>query len=249
MSRILIGATNYGVWAEELQAPWDALTKAGHEVTLATPRGVKPLPLAISVDPDFVDPIQNVKVNPPEVCARVKEILDGDEWNHPISFEQASMDDFDAIVLTGGPGATLDLANNSDVHRLILEARAEDKLIGAICYAVGALVFTRDPKTYRSVIQGKIITAHPRAWDFTADLTYDLYQPSADNPGTDAVTPGFLFPLQDLAVDAAGPDGVVSSSPQTNRFQPDVQFDWPFVTGCSVESSIAYGEKLVEVLS
>ena len=106
MSRILIGATNYGVWAEELQAPWDALTKAGHEVTLATPRGVKPLPLAISVDPDFVDPIQNVRVNPPEVCARVKEILDGDEWNHPISFEQASMDDFEAIVLTGGPGAT-----------------------------------------------------------------------------------------------------------------------------------------------
>ena len=67
MSRVLIGATNYGSWAEELQAPWDALTKAGHEVTLATPRGLKPLPLAVSVDQDFVDPIQNVKVNPPQV--------------------------------------------------------------------------------------------------------------------------------------------------------------------------------------
>jgi putative intracellular protease/amidase len=248
MSRIIIGATNYGVWAEELQAPWDALSRAGHDLTLATPRGKKPLPLAISLDPDFVDPIQDSKVNPPEVCARARELLEGEEWNHPISFKQASMNDFDAIVLTGGPGATLDLANNPDVHRLVLEARAAGKLIGAICYAVGALVFTRDPETSKSVIHGKTITAHPRAWDFKSDLTYDLYKPTPDDPGTNVITPGFLFPLQDLAIDAVGPEGKVSSSPDTSRDHPDVQFDWPFVTGCSVESSITYGEKLVSVL-
>jgi putative intracellular protease/amidase len=248
MSRVLIGATNYGSWAEEVQAPWDAMTKAGHEVTLATPRGLTPLPLAISVDPDFVDPIQNVKVNPAEVCDRVRELLAGPEWDSPVPFGQVSMDDFDALVLTGGPGSTIDLANHPDVHRLILEAVAADKLVGAICYAVGALVFARDPYTNASVVRGKTITAHPRAWDFKSDLTYDLYQPQHANKGTDVVTPGFLFPLQDLAVDAVGPDGTVSSSPDTSRERPDVQFDWPFVTGCSVESSIAYGEKLAQVL-
>jgi putative intracellular protease/amidase len=248
MSRVLIGATNYGSWAEEVQAPWDALTKAGHEVTLATPRGLKPLPLAVSVDQDFVDPIQNVKVNPPEVCERARELVAGQDWASPVPFGQASMDSFDALVLTGGPGATIDIANHPDVHRLILEAQEADKLIGAICYAVGALVFARDPKTNASVVRGKTITAHPRAWDFKADLSYDLYQPTADNEGTNVVTPGFLFPLQDLAIDAVGPDGTVSSSPETSRERPDVQFDWPFVTACSVESSVAYGEKLLYVL-
>src|SRR6266699_4619462 len=75
MARVLIGATNYGVWAEELQAPWDALTEAGHSVTLATPAGKKPLPLKVSVDPEFVDPVQRYDVNPPEVCARVKQLV------------------------------------------------------------------------------------------------------------------------------------------------------------------------------
>jgi putative intracellular protease/amidase len=249
MSHILIGATNYGSWAEELQAPWDALTRAGHRLTLATPRGKKPLPIALSVDPDFIDPIQNVKVNPPEVCARAKELVAGPEWDQPITFEDASMADYDALVLTGGPGSTIDIANNPEVHRLILEARAADKLIGAICYAVGALVFARDPATFNSVIHGKTITAHPRAWDFKTDLTYDLYSPTPDNSGTDLVSPGFLFPIQDLAIDAAGPSGKVSSSPVTSREHPDVQFDWPFVTGCSVESSIAFGDTLVSVLA
>ena len=76
---VLILATNYGTWGEELQAPWDIIKRAGHHVTLATPLGKKPLPLAVSVDPDFLDPIINFKVNPPEVCRRIKELTDGDE--------------------------------------------------------------------------------------------------------------------------------------------------------------------------
>jgi putative intracellular protease/amidase len=45
MAKVLVLATNYGSWGEELQAPWDALNEAGHDVTLATPLGKKPLPI------------------------------------------------------------------------------------------------------------------------------------------------------------------------------------------------------------
>jgi putative intracellular protease/amidase len=250
MARVLIGASNHGVWGEELQAPWDALTRAGHSVTLCTPAGKKPLPLQISVDPSFVDPVQRYHVNPPEVCDRVKELIAGDEWGHAVRFADVSMSDFDAIVMAGGLGAMLDIGNNRALHRLILDAIRADKLVGAVCYAVAALVFARDPAHgHRSVIHGKTVTAHPREWDFVSDSRYDLYQATPDNPGTDLVSPGFLFPLQDLAVDAVGPAGRVTSNPLTSRDRPDVQYDWPFVTGCSVESSIAYGEKLVQVLS
>lgn len=78
--KVLIIATNMGAWGEELQAPWDACKKAGFEVTLATPQGKKPLPFQISVDPDFVDGVQNIKTNPDWVCKRCKELVDGDEW-------------------------------------------------------------------------------------------------------------------------------------------------------------------------
>ena len=30
-----------GLWGEELQAPWDLLKEAGHELTLATPTGIE----------------------------------------------------------------------------------------------------------------------------------------------------------------------------------------------------------------
>ena len=88
--RVLIIATECGSWAEELQAPWDACKKAGFEVTLATKNGKKPLPFQISVDPDFVDGVQNVKTNPDWVCKRSKELVDGDEWHIPRSSPSAT---------------------------------------------------------------------------------------------------------------------------------------------------------------
>jgi len=183
------------------------------------------------------------------VCSRVNALLEGDEWTRPIKIEDAKMADFDAIVLTGGPGVCLDITNNMKVHQLILDAFNSNKLIGSICYSVGTLAFTRNPENgFKSVIFGKKVTAHPRAWDFDFDLAYELAGKSADNAGTDVVTPGFLLPLQDVVTDAVGTSGECIHDEKANRENPCVAYDWPFVTALSVESSIAFGEKLVEVL-
>lgn len=250
--KILVCATNYGSWGEELQAPWDALKNAGYEVVLATPQGKKPLPLTISVDPDFVDPVQYVQTNPPEVCARVKELVDGEEWAHPITFKEANMKDYDAIVLTGGLGAMLDMGNNYNLHKLIMDAYYSDKLIGSLCYAVATLVFCRDPKTgYKSIVDGKRIVCHPSDWDFYGpdyDFTFEMYHETADNKHTDVHTPGFLYPQEHLIRDAVGPNGACICRNKASREDPEAEFDWPFVTASSVESSIAYGKLLVKVL-
>ena len=248
--KVLVVASNYGVWGEELQAPWDAIVNAGHEAVIATPQGKKPLPLTISVDPEFVDPIQNYNVNPPDVCVRVKELTTSNVWDHPVKLADAKMADYDAIVVAGGLGADLDLLNNTWLKKLLLEAVEADKLVAVMCFAVGALATTRNPKNgYKSIAFGKKITAHPRAWDFQDWASYELWNATPDNKGTDLMTPGFVVPLQDIMEDAVGPNGHVSSNPATNRENPDVVYDWPFVTGCSVESSIAFGDKIVEVLA
>jgi putative intracellular protease/amidase len=255
MPKVLVCATNFGVWAEELQAPWDALNKAGFDVTLATPQGKKPLPLQISVDPEFVDPMlakipgANPKVNPASVCERTKELVMGDEWAHPIKLSDAKMADYDAIVGTGGLGAMMDIAPNKYFRQMIYEAYYSDKLIATLCYATAALVFIRDPKdAYNSIIKGKRIACHPRAWDFEDDVTLELWGSDENNKGTDAVYSGFLYPLEDIARDAVGPGGLCIGDPDATRDNPRVEFDWPFITGNSVESSIAFGEKVVEVL-
>ncbi len=247
--KILVIASNMGLWAEELQGPWDALTNAGHEITLATEHGITPLPLVFSMDPDFVDPQINQKVNPAYVVERTKALLDSGAWDHPIKIGDANMGDYDAIAAVGGPGSPLDVAGNAKVHRLIVEAWKQDKVIGALCYAVGALVWARNPETGRSIVYGKTIVAHPKPWDFTGDLPYPLYHAVPGNEGTNLVTPGFLYPLAVIVEDAVGPDGRVLSDPTATHEKPLVHFDWPFVTGLSVESSKAFGEKLAEVLS
>lgn len=254
--KVLVCATNFGVWAEELQAPWDELVKAGFDVTLATPQGKKPLPLKISVDPDFIDPMleaipgANPKVNPLSACKRTKELVNGDEWANPIKLEDAKMSDYDAIVGTGGLGAMMDLAPNKYFKGLIYEAYQTNKLIGTLCYSTAALLFTRDPKdAYNSIVKGRKIACHPRAWDFEDNVTLDLWGATEDNKGTDAVYSGFLYPLEDIGRDAVGPGGLCIGDPDATRDNPRVIVDWPFVTGNSVESSIEYGKVIVDILN
>jgi putative intracellular protease/amidase len=117
MAKILIIASNYGLWAEELQAPWDALKQAGHELTLATFLGKTPLPFKLSMDPEFIDPMLNIPMNPPELLTRVNEILDNGEWANTIKISDAKMADYDYLVLVGGPGAAV-CANPGDLRHL-----------------------------------------------------------------------------------------------------------------------------------
>ena len=152
---------------------------------------------------------------------------------------------------TGGPGANLDMANCWELHQLIMRAYKTGKIVAALCYAVSTLVFLRDPENdYKSIIYGKKITAHPRAWDFYGPgmaMTYEVYGGDKDL-ATDVVTPGFQWPIEDLVRDAVGPNGACIARINTTRENPQVYYDHPFITGTSVESSIAYGDKIVEVL-
>lgn len=249
MAKVLMIASNYGLWAEELQAPWDALSKAGHTLTLATYKGITPLPIAVSVDPNFIDPIQDYAVNPPEVVNRVNEILDQGEWDQPIKITDANMENFDAIAVVGGPGAPLDITGNLYVHQLLLNAYQNHKLIGGICYAMAALAFTRDPdNNNKSIIYNRNITVHPREWDFKTNMNYQLVRTTPQNSGTDLMTQGFVFPLQYIVEDAVGDASKVISDPKTSRKNPMVIWDKPFVTATSVESAIAFGSELVTVL-
>jgi putative intracellular protease/amidase len=189
-------------------------------------------------------------INVPAEIDRTFELMHNGEWANPMKIADVNMDDYDAIVIVGGFGAPLDLNGNPAILRMLQEAWKDNKTIGALCYAVGALCLARDPANYKhSILHGKKSAAHPREWDFRIPITYELAEATPDNPGTAVTTPGFVYPLRPLVEDAVGLEGTVVSPPTTTRANPCVVYDAPFVTGLSFESSVAFGQKLVEVLA
>ncbi|WP_214324382.1 type 1 glutamine amidotransferase domain-containing protein [Nonomuraea sediminis] len=108
-----------GFWAEEFATPYEAFTKDGHEVVVATPGGVQPVPDQASLTPE---------IHLPEIT--------------PIRLEDVRPADYDAVFYPGGHGPMEDLAVNADSGRLIADTLASGKPLGVVCHGPAALLAT-----------------------------------------------------------------------------------------------------------
>ena len=112
-ARILIVATD-GFEEWELFGPREILTRRGAEVVLASPK---------------LDPIQATVHDDP-----------GKTIRPDLTVEQASADDFDALILPGGVRNPDQLRTNADVIQLIQAFDRQGKPIAAICHGPWLLV-------------------------------------------------------------------------------------------------------------
>lgn len=264
--RILIILSEYGYWGEELVGPLEQFDNQGYIVTFATPTGKRPVALTPSMDPDFVDPPLGRPVTSPEMAAKVKAIEASDRLDNPISIHELvperpyrsshnylreqeayfkaidalteHLDEtYDAVLVVGGSGPIVDLANNQRVHDILLAFYRLDKLVGAECYGVACLAFARDQEYRQSIIKGKHVTGHCIEYDYK-DGTGFMGVPNF-NMGPPP------YPLEYILRDATAPDGryIGNFGKETS-----VIVDWPFVTGRSTPDSYLTGQKMVEVL-
>jgi putative intracellular protease/amidase len=264
--RILCLLSEFGYWGEELVGPLFELDKAGYTTDFVTPTGQKPRPLPPSMDPSYVDPPLGRPVTDELNARRTREIDESSRLDYPISLKEwfperpyRSMPDFlrqqeayydrldklveeidrsyDALLMVGGSGPTVDLANNQRVHDLILVFYRLGKPIAAECYSVTQLAFARDPGGDRkSIISGKRVTGHCIEYDYK------------DGHGVLGIDFNFgppPYPLEYILRDATQPGGAY-----IGNFGKAVSciVDYPFVTGRSTSDSYKTGEKLVEVL-
>ena len=232
--KVIVTLSNYGYWGEELVAPLEAMEAAGYEVTFATQTGEKPTVLSVSADADWIDPTLGHTVTTPEMAAKVQKLDASDRLNNPIKIDDINPDDYDAVFLVGGSGTLLDMNNNWHLQDVIREFYTEDKPIGAICYGVGALGYTRAPNSYKSIISGKRVTGHPRRFDWRAGTGF---------ANTDAVLPGPPYPLEFVLRDAVGPEGEFMGDHPVEEIS--VVTDYPFVTGRSTMDSTETGRQFV----
>jgi putative intracellular protease/amidase len=266
MSRkILCILSEWGFWGEELVGPLDALDKQGYEVVFATNKGRRPLPLPASMDPSLIDPPLGRSVTSEENAHKTREISESGRLDNPLSLaswlpersyrsspnflrEMESYNnrldeirseierEYDAILIVGGSGALLDLANNYRLHELILSFYALNQPIAAECYGVACLAFARNEDDRKSIIWGRHVTGHIIEYDYQDGTTF---------VGTDINIGPPPYPLEYILRDAVGPDG------QFHRnfgHQVSVIADYPFLTGRSTADSYTTGRVLVDML-
>ena len=194
----------------------------------ATPNGHRPHALPPSLDPNFIDPPLGRSVVTAEVAKQAREIEESYRLDNPhqhIGVGRASgrtpatrttcaswrrttatlgdklaeqVAEYDALLIVGGSGPIVDLANNGRVHDLILAFLRAGKPIGAECYGVACLAFARDWDYRQSIIWGKHVTGHCKEYDYKdgtgfLDTDFNMGPPP--------------YPLEYILRDATGPDG------------------------------------------
>ncbi len=264
MKKILIVLTEWGYWGEELLGPLETFDAAGYQVDFATPTGKKPVALTPSMDPSYIDPPLGRSVTSPQVAEKTRALENSNRLDHPINLSTwfperpywsapnfiremeayykaldsvaKDLEGYDAMLIVGGSGALVDLANNQRVLDMVLLFKRMNKAIGAECYGVTCLAFARDLEDRKSIIWGKHVTGHCKEYD---------YKDGTGFMGTDFNMGPPPYPLEFILRDATGPDGAYIGN--FGR-ETSVIVDYPFITGRSTPDAYLTGEKMVEAL-
>lgn len=266
MRKILTILSEWGYWGEELVGPLEVLDAAGYQIDFATPTGKRPVALPPSMDPTFIDAPLGRTVVSEEMAEKVKQLEDprNPRLDNPITLSewlparpywsaakaireweayyravdqvQKDLEQYDALLIVGGSGPIIDLANNHRVHDLILSFYRMSKPIAAECYGVTCLAFARDFDDRKSIIWGKHVTGHCKEYDYLDGTGF---------VGTDINIGPPPYPLEYILRDATGLDGQYHGN-----FGKEISVivDYPFITGRSTADSYMTGQKLVEAL-
>jgi putative intracellular protease/amidase len=278
VKNILFIVSEWGYWGEELIGPLEACDQAGYRVEFCTPTGQKPTALTVSMDPSYMDPPLGKPVTTPEMAEKVRAFTLTGRMDNPKSLKQwvplrpypssptylremeayhqmvdtivaNDLKKYDAMVIVGGSGAMVDLANNSRLHDLILGFVKLDKPIAAECYGVACLAFARDIREKRSLIEGRRVTGHPLDYDYLDGTGFE--GPHALDGTKKGFGDGWInfgapfYPLEFILRDAVGLNGQFIGNV---GHKTSVIVDYPFITSRSTASSMECGRLLVEVL-
>lgn len=228
-----------GFYMNEFGVPADALQRAGYRLTIATPKGNRPLPDLRSVDPSYfggnaaeLHRIEGV-VGELTAAARVKPLGD---------VIAAGLSRFDAVFIPGGHAPLIDLANNPQVGQVLRHFHAAAKPTAAICHGPIALLAAQDdPRAYEAALAGK----RPAV---AGNWIYDGYRMTIFSDPEETVFEGSLkgarlryYPAHAMA--QAG--GRMNFAP---AWQPKVVVDRELITGQNPFSDKALAQALIDAL-
>jgi len=150
-----------GFWLEELAAPYFVFKDAGHEITLASPKGGRP-----PLDP---------KSNEPEFRTDLTLRFEKDkaaeaQLDKTLTLASVRQQDYDTVFYPGGHGPMWDLAEDRHSIRLIESFVAAAKPFAVVCHSTGALRHVKTPDG-KQLVEGKQVTGFTNGEEEAVGLT------------------------------------------------------------------------------
>lgn len=171
MARILMVLTSHdqlgdtdrktGFWLEEFAAPYYVFGDAGHEITLASPKGGQP-----PVDPTSALPqMQTDATRRFEADDAAKAALAA-----TVRLSEVDPAQFDAVFYPGGHGPLWDLVDDPASKQIILDSDAAGRPLGLVCHAPGVLHAVKK-QDGTSLIVDRSVTGFTNGEEEAAGLT------------------------------------------------------------------------------
>ena len=151
-----------GLWLAEASHPYHAFTKAGFEITLATPRG-KATPIDARSLADIDD----------ESRGFFQKYGDRDAIRAVTSLSLVDASQYDAIFFAGGHGTMFDFPTEPSVKRVAESIYANSGVVGAVCHGPAALVQINAPDG-TPIVRGKRVTGFTNAEEAAVDLVEEM---------------------------------------------------------------------------
>lgn len=186
MGAVLIPIPDRDFDPTEVAVSWRVLTRNGHSVVFATESGAPGVADDIMVTGRGLDiwsalpglgaiPVIGLMLRAnKDGRDAYRNMVRSNEFQHPVSWAQARLDDVDALLLPGGHRARgMRSYIDSDIlQRLVVDAFARGMPVAAICHGVLLAARSIDPSTGRSVLYGRKTTAltwafERNAWNLT----------------------------------------------------------------------------------
>ncbi|HUE32503.1 MAG TPA: type 1 glutamine amidotransferase domain-containing protein [Mycobacterium sp.] len=205
MGTVLIPIPDRDFDPTEVAVSWRVLTRNGHRVIFATESGTPGAADEIMVTGRGLDiwsalpvlraiPVVGLMLRANKDGRRAyQEMVRSVEYQHPVSWSQATLDGIDALLLPGGHRARgMRSYIDSDIlQRLVVDAVARGVIVAAICHGVLLAARSVDPVTGRSVLYGHRTTAltwamERLAWRLTRVTRFwdpNYYRTYTEEPG------------------------------------------------------------------
>lgn len=205
MATVLIPIPDTDFDPTEVAVSWQVLAAHGHTVVFATESGRPAAADDIMVSARGLDVWSRVPgLGRVAVVGRFlranrdartayAQMLESAEYQHPIAWTDAGLDDVDALLLPGGHRARgmRSYIDSEVLQALVVEAFRREMLVAAICHGVLLAARSIDESTGRSVLYGRKTTAltwdfERRAWQLSRVTRFwdrDYYRTYSERPG------------------------------------------------------------------
>ena len=211
MATVLIPVPDIDFDPTEVAVSWQVLTRQGHDVVFSTESGRPGAADDIMVSGRGLDLWSRIpgvgglvlvgrflRANA-DARAAYAQMLESAEFQHPIPWVDARLDDVDALLLPGGHRARgmRSYIDSNVLQALVADAFGRSMPVAAICHGVLLAARTVDATTGRSVLHGRKTTAltwdlERRAWQLARVTRFwdrDYYRTYAERPGD---PPGYM---------------------------------------------------------